>query len=127
MFLIKKNKILCCYDVLITNCLCAEVTTELDNHFFCTQLRHTYKNFKKSSLQSTVECQYKVINYLQGRFSKSLRYPGEAIELKLNSTCLPKSLGCFLNVLLLQEHIANNAVGILGKICLFSSSAFNVQ
>jgi len=36
-----------------------------------------------------------MINYLQGTFSKSLKYPGEAIELKVKGTCILKSLGCF--------------------------------
>lgn len=52
-------------------------------------------DLKNPSVQNIVECKYKVINYLLGRFSKPLKCAEEAIELKVNCTCTPKSLGCF--------------------------------
>lgn len=38
---------------------------------------------------------YRVINYLQGTFSKLLRDSGEAIDMKVDVISLPKFLGCF--------------------------------
>lgn len=87
---------------MIANCLHAEITTKLYNNFFWLYApdTHTTRRLKRSSMQITAEYQYKLINCLQGRFSKSLRYPEKQLNWKLMTFL-------FLNLLVVCECSAS--------------------
>lgn len=82
---------------MIGNSSHAKITTKLYHTFFWLYApdTKTTSRFKRSSVQTTAERGHKPINYLQRRFSKSLKYPEKQLNCEIMACLFPSLLVVF--------------------------------